>query len=134
MLIVLLQGSRFEKNTQPYKNSITIILSHCTNYSLTIVKYATKAIETLYKKGLKYKRAGVIATGLVPTNNHQLDMFTSETPKHDPLMKVIDDLNKKYGDQKLKLANQDLAKTWKMHQEHLSKQYTTQSNEILIIK
>jgi len=134
MLLVLLQGNRFEKNTQSYKNSITIVLPHSTNSSLTIVKYATKAIETLYKKGVKYKRAGVIVTGLVPTDNHQLDMFARENPKHQPLMKAIDDLNNKYGDQKLKLANQDLDKTWKMRQKHLSKQYTTQFNEILIIK
>jgi len=134
MLIVLLQGNRFEKSQKPYKNSVTIVLPHCTNSSLTIVKYAIKAIETLYRKDIKYKRAGVIVTGLVPTDNHQLDMFTSENPKHQPLMRAIDELNKKYGNNKLKLANQDLEKTWKMRQEHLSKQYTTQFNEILIIK
>ena len=134
MLLVLLQGNRFEESSQPYKNSITIVLPHSTNSTLTIVKHATKAIDALYKKGIKYKRAGVIVTGLVPTDNHQLDMFARENPKHQPLMKAIDDLNNKYGDQKLKLANQDLGKTWKMRQEHLSKQYTTQFNEILIIK
>lgn len=134
MLLVLLQGNRFEETSQPYKNSITIVLPHSTNSTLTIVKHATKAIDALYKKGIKYKRAGVIVTGLVPTDNHQLDMFARENPKHQPLMKAIDDLNNKYGDQKLKLANQDLGKTWKMRQEHLSKQYTTQFNQILIIK
>ena len=134
ILLVLLQGNRFEETSQPYKNSITIVLPHSTNSTLTIVKHATKAIDALYKKGVKYKRAGVIVTGLVPTDNHQLDMFARENPKHQPLMKAIDDLNNKYGDQKLKLANQDFGKTWKMRQEHLSKQYTTQFNEILIIK
>jgi DNA polymerase V len=134
ILLVLLQGSRFEETSQPYKNSVTIVLPHSTNSTLTIVKHAIKAIDALYKKGIKYKRAGVIVTGLVPTDNHQLDMFARENPKHQPLMKAIDDLNNKYGDQKLKLANQDLGKTWKMRQEHLSKQYTTQFNQILIIK
>ena len=134
ILLVLLQGNKFEETSQPYKNSITIVLPHSTNSTLTIVKHATKAIEALYKKGFKYKRAGVIVTGLVPTDNHQLDMFARENPKHQPLMKAIDDLNNKYGNQKLKLANQDLGKTWKMRQDHLSKQYTTQFNEILIIK
>jgi len=134
MLLVLLQGSRFEKNVQTYKNSITVVLPYSTNSSLTIVKHATDALEKLYKKGIKYKRAGVIVTGLVPSNNHQLDMFSNENPKHVPLMKAIDKLNTKYGDQKLKLANQDLEKTWKMRQEHLSKQYTTHFSEILVIK
>ena len=134
ILIILLQGSRFEKDSQTYKNSITVVLPHTTNSSLTIVKQAIKAIDKLYKKGIKYKRAGVIVTGLVPTSNHQLDLFSSENPKHQPLMKAIDKLNKKYGDDKLKIANQDLQKTWKMKQEHLSHQYTTKFNDILIIK
>ncbi|MGB1269048.1 MAG: Y-family DNA polymerase [Flavobacteriaceae bacterium] len=134
ILIILLQGNRFEKDSKTYKNSITVVLPHTTNSSLTIVKNAIKAIDTLYKKGVKYKRAGVIVTGLVPTNNHQLDMFSSENPKHQPLMKVMDKLNKKYGDDKLKIANQDLQKTWKMKQDHLSYQYTTKFNDILIIK
>ena len=134
ILIILLQGNRFEKDSKTYKNSITVVLPHTTNSSLTIVKNAIKAIDTLYKKGVKYKRAGVIVTGLVPANNHQLDMFSSENPKHQPLMKVMDKLNKKYGDDKLKIANQDLQKTWKMKQDHLSYQYTTKFNDILIIK
>lgn len=134
VLIILLQENRFETSGLPYKNNSTVILPYTTNSSLTIVKYATKAIEQLYVKGVKYKRAGVIVTGLVPENNHQLDMFSSENPKHQPLMKAIDHLNKKYGDDKLKLANQDLGKTWKMRQDHLSNQYTTKFNEILIIK
>ena len=134
VLIILLQSNRFKKNTTSYKNSITVVLPYATNSSLTIVKYAIKAVTQIFKKGINYKRAGVIVTGLVPTDNHQLDMFASENPKHKPLMKTIDDLNKKYGNNKLKLANQDLEKTWKMRQEHLSKQYTTQFNEILIIK
>jgi DNA polymerase V len=134
ILIILLQENRFEKNQQPYKTSITIVLPYTTNSSLTIVKNAIKAIDSLYKKGVKYKRAGVIVTGLVPTDNHQLNMFSSENPKHIPLMKVIDELNKKYGNDKLKIANQDLQKTWKMKQEYLSHQYTTKFNDILIIK
>lgn len=134
VLIILLQGNRFEKNQHPYKTSVTVVLPYTTNSSLTIVKNAITAIDQLYQKGIKYKRAGVIVTGLVPTDNHQLDMFTSENPKHLPLMKAIDKLNKKYGDDKLKIANQDLQKTWKMKQDHLSQQYTTKFNDILIIK
>lgn len=134
MLIVLLQGNWFEKKEVPYKNSITIVLPFPTNSSLTITKHASKAVEQLYKKGLKYKRAGVIATGLVPTQNHQLTIFSSENPKHHSLMTAMDKLNTKYGENKLKIANQDLQRTWKMRQEHLSKQYTTKFNEILIVK
>jgi len=49
-------------------------------------------------------------------------------------MKVMDRINLKYRTQKIKIANQDLDKTWKMKQEHLSPRYTTVIDEIIEIK
>jgi DNA polymerase V len=108
-------------------------LPYPTDSSLIISTEAVKAVEAMFKKGIKYKHAGVIVTGLVPTFNHQLNLFLHENPKHKPLMKAIDRLNSKYGDYKLKLANQDLKRTWKMRQERLSPRFTTNINEILKI-
>lgn len=45
----------------------------------------------------------------------------------------MDKINKSIGRQKLKLASQDLDRTWKMRQEKLSKRYTTRLDEIIII-
>jgi DNA polymerase V len=75
----------------------------------------------------------VIVTGLVPTDNYQLDLFQHENPKHKPLMHTIDILNEKYESYKIKLGNQDLKRTWKMRQERLSPRYTTNINEILTV-
>ncbi|WP_317131924.1 DUF4113 domain-containing protein, partial [Seonamhaeicola marinus] len=57
-------------------------------------------------------------------------MFKKENPKHQPLMQSIDKLNNKYGHYKIKLASQDLKRTWKMRQEHLSPKYTTNIKDI----
>ena len=49
-------------------------------------------------------------------------------------MSTIDHLNKKFKPTIIKLANQDLQRTWKMKQEHLSPKYTTKINDIITIK
>ena len=49
-------------------------------------------------------------------------------------MKAIDLINHTIGSDKIKLASQDLQKTWKMKQEKLSPRYTTKLNEIIDIK
>jgi len=49
-------------------------------------------------------------------------------------MKVIDKLNLKYNKSTVIIANQDLDRTWKMKQEHLSPRYTTAIDEIIEIK
>lgn len=134
IITVFLRSNPFNKN-QPYlKESRTVILSYPTDSSLVISKAAIAAVKTIFKKGVKYKKAGVIISGLVPNNNFQLNLFSEENPKHKPLMHAIDTLNKKYKSDKIKLGNQDLKHTWKMRQERLSQKFTTNINEIIIVK
>ena len=48
-------------------------------------------------------------------------------------MKSVDFINASFGQQKVKLASQDLKKVWKMKQEKLSPRYSTNLNEIITI-
>ncbi|WP_372757613.1 Y-family DNA polymerase [Mariniflexile sp.] len=134
IIYVILSSDRHKKNLEQHRASKLITLSYPTDSSLIISKQAVEAVNSIFKKGIKYKRAGVIVMGLVPTNNHQLQLFEHENPKHKPLMQVIDGLNRKYADYKVKIGNQDLKRTWKMRQEHLSPRYTTNINEIIKVK
>ncbi|AXT18782.1 DUF4113 domain-containing protein [Flavobacteriaceae bacterium AU392] len=134
VIYVILRSDRHKKNTEQHRVSTIVNLPYPTDSSIIISNEAVKAVMTIFKKGVKYKRAGVIVTGLVPTDNFQLNLFQKENPKHKPLMQSIDILNTKYGDYKIKLANQDLKRTWKMRQERLSPRYTTDINDIIKVK
>ena len=134
MVYVTLQSNRHKKDLEQHRESRVVSLPYLTDSSLIISKAALNAVTQIFKEGIKYKRAGVIVMGLVPTNNHQLQMFDVEDPKHKPLMSTIDKLNKKYADDKIKLGSQDLERTWKMRQERLSPRYTTNINEIIVVK
>jgi DNA polymerase V len=134
MIYVMLSSDRHKKDTEQHRGSAIISLPYPTDSSLIISKEAVRAVTGIFKKGVKYKRAGVIVMGIVPNNNYQLDMFEHENPKHKSLMSAIDGLNKKYKDYKIKLGNQDLKRTWKMRQERLSPKYTTDINGIILVK
>ena len=134
MLIVQLSSDRHKKEFTQHREAKTVVFSYPTDSTLIIADAAVKAVKTIFKLGIKYKRAGVIVAGLVPNDNFQLNLFTHENPKHKPLMATIDKLNKKFKTDKVKLGNQDLKRTWKMRQERLSPKFTTNINEILIVK
>ena len=134
MLIVILSSDRHKKELKQHRGSKTVLFPYPTDSSLEITNAAVQAVKSLFKTGVKYKRAGVIVTGLVATENHQLDLFLKENPKHKPLMTAIDNLNSKFKADKIKLANQDLKRTWKMRQERLSPKYTTNINDIIVAK
>ena len=134
MLIVQLSSNRHEKDVERYRASKTVLFSYPTDSTLTLASAAVEAVKTIFKSGIKYKRAGVIVAGLVPNDNFQLNLFEHENPKHKPLMSAIDGLNRKYKADKIKLGNQDLKRTWKMRQERLSLKFTTNINEVLVVK
>ena len=134
MIIVMLSSDSHKKGWPQHKASTSITLPYPTDSSIVISNHAVNALEQIFKEGIRYKRAGVIVTGLVPNDNYQIDLFEHENPKHKPLMKAMDYLNKKYGDYKLKIGNQDLERTWKMRQERLSPRYTTNINDVIKVK
>ena len=134
MLIVQLSSDRHKKDSQQHRESKTVVFSCPTASTLVIANAAVAAVKSIFKTGIKYKRAGVILTGLVPNDNFQLNLFSHENPKHQPLMATIDGLNKKFKGDKIKLGNQDLKRTWKMRQERLSSKFTTNINDILVVK
>ena len=134
MMFIFLRSDYHKKNLEQHRASIVVNIPFPTNSSLTLSTNAIKAVATIYKKGIQYKKAGVILTGIVPTDNHQLQLFNHEHPKHLPLMRTIDFINKKYHEPKLKLGNQDLKRTWKMRQEYLSPNYTTNLNDIITVQ
>ncbi len=133
MIIVLLSSDRHKKDSEQHRTSRTVVFPYPTDSTLVISNAAVNVAKAMFKKGIKYKRAGVIVTGLVPTDNHQLNLFVHENPKHKHLMSAIDFINTKFKADKIKLGNQDLKRTWKMRQERLSPKYTTNINDILIV-
>ena len=134
VLVVFLSSDRFKIQSPQYRVSRMVSIPFPTNSSLVITSRAVKAITSIYKKGIYYKKAGVVLTGIVPTYNRQMQLFDHQDIRHQPLMSAMDHINKKYAAPKLKLANQDLTRTWKMRQAHLSPQYTTNLNDIITVK
>jgi DNA polymerase V len=61
-------------------------------------------------------------------------LFDGEDSRHEALMQRIDQLHRKYGPHKIKLANQDLSRTFKMKQAYLSPRYTTNIHDIITVR
>jgi len=131
IVTVFVNTNRFNEKHEQYYKSINVIIPFATNSSIEIIKYAKKGLDLIFKQNYHYKKVGVIVSGIAPENEKQFNMFEDEPIQHRKAMNVIDKLNFKYGTKKLKLGSQDLGKTWKMRQEQLSPNYTTNWSDIL---
>jgi DNA polymerase V len=133
MIMVFVHTNYFRKDQPQYSRNIVIKTDFPTNSTIELNRYALLGLKAIYKEGYHYKKAGVIVMGLTPNNETQLSLFNTSNPKHQPLMSVIDKMNKSYGTNKIKFGNQSLGRQWKMKQEKLSKSYTTRLNEVITI-
>jgi len=133
-LVVFARSNPFMPDWPQYRNSTMISLPFATNSSLTLSKTALHGLDLIYKSGISYKKAGVMVTGIVPEDAYQMTLFNYENPKHQALMQRIDYLHKRFGPHKIKIANQDLNRTYKMKQAHLSPRYTTDVRDVIRVR
>ena len=133
-LLVFVRSDPHKKGATPYRNSCTLNLPYPSNSSITIGKYAVMGLKAIYREGIAYKKAGVLVLGLHPAATRQLSLFEAHVGKHQALMHAIDSIHRRFGPHQMKLANQDLKRTWKMKQEHLSKRFTTKLSETIVVK
>ena len=132
-VMIYLRKDKYKVEAQRYNFYKLETLPFASNSSITISNLAVKMLIEMFEEGEIYKKAGVIVTSIIPENQKQFHLFEEENPKHLKLMQVIDDYHKKTGERKIRLGNQDLQRTWKMKQDHLSQKYTTDYNQILEI-
>ncbi|MDR6845276.1 Y-family DNA polymerase [Flavobacterium granuli] len=135
-IIVMLVVDKHSVKTSQYYFNMAVTLPYASNSTLTITNAAVEILKKLHEgnEGIRFKKAGVILTELIDENQKQFHLFEEENPKHLALMKVMDRLNHKIGDTKIKLASQNLSLTWNMNQNHLSPRYTTNFKDILEIQ
>ena len=133
-IILYLRKDKYKVDRQRYNFYKMETLPFASNSNITLGSVAVKMLAALFEEGEIYKKAGIIVTQIIPQDQKQFHLFEEENPKHQKLMKVIDDFHKKTGERKIRLGNQDLQRTWKMKQNHLSKKYTTDIKEIFEVK
>ncbi len=80
-------------------------LPAATSFTNELIKPAVAMVDTLYKQGMLYKKAGVMLSGIVPDNSIQGNLFLSETKNCErKLMEMIDNVNFSQRDDVLKFA------------------------------
>ena len=127
------QKGKYEYNPQSRYQHTTCPVA--TAHTAELIQLAMPLVEKLYTPGLKYLKAGVILSQLVPDNAIQASLFFSATDKrYRPLMEAVDNINTSYRDDIVKYLSSGLQRNWKMRQELRSKRFTTRWNELYELK
>ncbi len=120
-ITVFVRTSPFQRNFGYYSNSKTVDFPIATNNSIETVKTAVASLESIFKNGYRYQKAGVMLTGLSNADGKK-NLFSSEKDeKINSLMRSIDNTNYRYGRATLSLASAGVHKKWNMRRQYSSK-------------
>jgi len=131
---VFLHTNPFRPDLPQYKNVRFVRLPVASNSTLSIVQAALRGLRSIYRAGYQYKKAGVIVSGLVPSNTIQYNLFHStDEDRHMRLMNAMDTVNDREGRDILRVAEQGFDRRWTLRQERLSPCYTTRWADFMTI-
>ena len=119
-----------------YANSTICELPRPTAFTPELVKVALRLVRKIYRKGYRYKKAGVLFTGLVPETAQQQNLFVPVADRHQEkvLMKIVDLINARYGADTVKCAAEGLAPGWTMKSDRRSRRFTTRWEDLPVAK
>lgn len=128
--------SPFAHNEPYYGNSASVKLLTPTQDSRDIILAATRCLDTIWKNGCRYQKAGVMLGDFYSQGVAQLNLFDENAPRKNSqkLMDVLDRLNAEGGRGTLYFAGQGIQQKWQMKREMLSPRYTTRYADLLTVK
>lgn len=130
---VFVQTSPFLPNY--YVNSIVVQLPYPTDDPRLVIHCAKAGITKIYREGKAFLKCGIGLIELIDKQYQQHDFFSQGQPiQSDKLVEAFDKINGKYGTSTVFMAAQGIRKPWKMRRQFLSPSYTTQWQDLPVIK
>ncbi len=134
-IMAFIESNPFDQNESFYKKVGTFTFPEPTDNVLDLVKVATTMVDHIYKPGVKYKKCGVVLTGLEPKASHIYDLLTDmeEIHKKEKLLQAFEKVQERFGKNKLGVGSSNLAnRSWSMSRNNLTQNYFN-LNELLTI-
>lgn len=126
-----IDGPRFRHG--PTTSAYTTLLQP-TSLTNELIKPAVRMAEQLFVPGKKYKKAGVILSGIVPDSSIQANLFEPTKSIGRFLMEQIDNINFSMRGDVVKFASSGTRRDWKMRQAFHSPRYTTRWDELCKVR
>jgi len=136
LLTVFIGASPFDEKEARYWGTKTVSLPYPSQDSIALLRAAQVVLDSLFKGGYAYKKAGVMVSGLMPGNaaGATLSLFPEDQPtpneRDKKLMQVMDKLNDRHGRGAVRLASEN-SEGWRPNQDCLSPCYTTRWRDII---
>jgi DNA polymerase V len=125
-------------NESQYQRSINMTLKQATNDTRRIITTAKQLLKEIFRAGYRYHKCSVQLGHIQPVLLlKQIDLFelteNNIIYKSNVLMTTVDQINQRFP-KGIAVSTTDISKSWQTPVEFLSRHYTTNWNELAIVK
>lgn len=129
LLTIYITTGRFGEGPH-YTNSESQELLTPTSDTLKLARLVRSSLKRIYRKGFRYKKAGVLLDAIQPRTGRTPSLLDQEEETPDRLLQVMDSLNRNMGQGTVQLAGAGLDPAWEMRRSLRSPRYTTSWDEL----
>jgi DNA polymerase V len=131
-LLVFLETNSFRPQDAQYHASQTITLAVASADTTKIIRAALRSLDAIWRRGFRYKKAGVMLLDLLPAAKVQPGLFDQpDDPRSLARMRTIDRLNANFGRDTVTFGVMPQSRPWKLRRDFLSPCYTTSWADLL---
>ncbi|MDT3419641.1 DNA polymerase V [Pseudomonas protegens] len=128
---VSIRTGMFNPEEAKYANGVLVELPYPTNDVRLMTKMAVEALDRVFRPGFKYSKAEVLLLNLCQPSEYTGDLFALAQPSEtDKVMKVLDQINSRWGRGTLRAASVPTNPDWGMRREMMSQSYTTKLDQL----
>ena len=137
---VFLCTNRLRPDERQYHPALGVSLPSPTASTADLMAAAGRLLERIYRRGYRYKKAGVMLAPLVSADEYQPGLFDAPSRESAAVDKIVDDINRRMGSPRnpvIKRASQGAARSpkgWQMRSGRRSPNYTTDWHELPVAK
>ena len=131
LLHVYIRTSGFNPNEPHYGRTASVPLPCPSHDTRDLVQAALAGLESIYRPGYRYQKAGVVLMEFVSPGQIQGDLFApAPRPGSEALMATLDKINARMGRGTVRLARVPAAPGWGMRQELKSPGYVSRWSDL----
>lgn len=130
-MIVFAHTNRFKPDYMA--KSVNVVFPAAVDSFRFMTKYLEQALDNIYQPELQYKKAGLIITDLVSSEQETQDLFDHINIRHDQLLPSIEAIKHRFGKSSIQIASGLLSKDWQMNRHLISRHFTTDLDSIIEI-
>ena len=131
-LVVFLETNPFRSQDPQRNASRAVQLPVATSDTGRLAGAAVRGLETIWRDGYRYKKAGVMLLDLGPAVDVAGGLFDRpDSAASVARMRAMDALNQRFGRGTVAMVGAGIRRPWTLRRERLSKRYTTCWDELL---